>query len=58
MEKTYKIDNGVALRMPRVTAVDPGREKSCFVNPNRCSTVKVHLDKIDFNEHLTNRKKQ
>ena len=57
MAKSYKVDNSITLKMPRVSAADPGRAKSCFVDPNRCSTVKVHLDKIDFNEHLTNRKK-
>ena len=57
MVKSYTVDNSISLKMPKVSAADPGRAKSCFVDPNRCSTVKVHLDKIDFNEHLTNRKK-
>ena len=54
MEKSYKVNDSALLKMPKVTAADPKREKSCFVDPNRLSTVKVHLDKIDFNEFLKN----
>lgn len=46
--KSYRIDDSILLKLPKVKPMDPGKEKSCFVDHNRCSYIKYNLGNFDF----------
>lgn len=46
--KSYRLDDSIVLRLPKVKLKDSIKEKSCFVDHNRRSYVKDSLDDLDL----------
>jgi len=46
--KSYKVDDNIILKLPKVKLKDSIKEKSCFVDHNRRSYMKKSLDDLDF----------